>query len=204
MCKPKSWLSNLFARESQAPPASTKDELFSRIARAVESILENEGLTADLDDAAAKVLLDWGADSAKLVVQSTSGLAADVAEEAMAPRLRANRRMLRLVNRWEPKHSHASIDDNALSLAGLVEQATIIYAEDFTPPTAEWQAAFLKESVALSGVQFVIRVRELIENQAVLTNLGGTDDQEKHDQETGQEAHIDKIDQEEHHQEQLE
>ena len=36
------------------------EEIRRRVERAAESILENERLTADLDDQAADFLLDWG------------------------------------------------------------------------------------------------------------------------------------------------
>jgi hypothetical protein len=48
-------------------------EVSQRIERAAESILENERLTADLDDAAAQVLIDWGLACAELIAGSTDG-----------------------------------------------------------------------------------------------------------------------------------
>ena len=76
------------------------DEFADRSRRAVESLLENESLTSSLDDAAAQVLLKWGTDCAKLIVSSTAGLDAASAEDAMYPRMRALRRLMRRVNKW--------------------------------------------------------------------------------------------------------
>jgi len=47
------------------------DELTRRAQDLAESILENESLTADLDDAAAKVLIDWGVACAEIIAHST-------------------------------------------------------------------------------------------------------------------------------------
>ena len=65
------------------------DHLESRTRRAVESLLENESLTADLDDAAAKELLDWGIAHAKEIISDTADMDDEGAEEAMYPRMSA-------------------------------------------------------------------------------------------------------------------
>ena len=46
-------------------------EIQQRIQRAAESILENEALSADLDDDAAKLLLDWGVKRAEQIAIQT-------------------------------------------------------------------------------------------------------------------------------------
>jgi len=71
------------------------DQLNKRIDRAAESILENEALSSELDDAAAKVLLQWGVARATTIATETAGLDEQAAEGVMYPRQKALRRLLR-------------------------------------------------------------------------------------------------------------
>jgi len=52
---------------ARAPDRGSAIDLEQRASRAAESILEDESLTSDLDDVAAKVLLDWGLACAKAI-----------------------------------------------------------------------------------------------------------------------------------------
>lgn len=131
------------------------DAVSRRARRAAESILENETLTANLDDDAAQVLIDWGIDSAEMIAQRTVGLDAPEAEEIMTPRLRALRQLMRLVNQAIPDLERSPGEKNKEyqnfknTLDTIIEQATIIYGPDFKPPTQEQQAAFLEQNVIL-------------------------------------------------------
>lgn len=178
---------NLLARESETGP--TANEVPRRVKRAAESILENEALTADLDDVAAKVLLDWGGACAKMIAQSTAGLNNIEAEDAMSPRLRATRRLMRLVNRWVSKRQQRDTEGSATALTKIIEQAAIIYGEDFTPPSDDRRDAFLRQSLTAPPPQIIRDLRALIENldSNSAINTGGTDGQEKHGQEIYQE-----------------
>jgi hypothetical protein len=179
MPRPGSWLKNLFAQESKEEV--TTNELTPRINRAVESILENESLTADLDDAAAKVLLDWGIACANMIARSTASLNDIEVEDIMSPRMRATRRLMRLVNRRVSRQSHTDAGGGTTLLTKVIEQATIIYGTDFTPPDNEQRNAFLQEGLISSSPQFIMNLRALIENQvATRTSLEETDDQEKY------------------------
>ena len=91
-----------------------------RIQRAVESILENEALTADLDDAAAQILLDWGVNRARAIASETTEMNEAQAEEFMYPPMRALRKMLRNINKW-------AVNPQESTLAGITEQAEIVY-----------------------------------------------------------------------------
>ena len=71
-----------------------------RLQKAAESILNNELLTADLDDDAARLLIDWGVAWAQMIAESTTGLDKAAARAISKPRLKATRRMMRTVNRW--------------------------------------------------------------------------------------------------------
>ncbi len=158
----KQWFKNRFVRQSEQ--ASAVDILKERVAYAVESLLENEALTANLDDAAAVVLLEWGTACVNMIVQDTRGLDDLAAGEVMAPRLRATRRLMRLVNRWVPKRSEMTIEDAVALLTQIVERALLVYGTEFALPDEAQGDTFLQSSRAASPVQAIERLRLLIEN----------------------------------------
>ncbi len=154
-----SWFKNLFKKkpvieQPVAPP--------ERIQRAAASILENEGLTPNLDDETAAVVLDWGVARAKAIAQDTAGLDETAAHEAMPPRMRALRRMLRAVNRWIPRRLEMSADNNRTALEGVLEQAALVYDRD-RRPTEEQIRAFLDHDLPSDPVQAIVALRRLIE-----------------------------------------
>ena len=116
-----------------APGGEQMTEIQQRIQRAAESILENEALTADLDDDAAKALLDWGVKQAQAIASETIEMDDAQAEEVMYQPMRALRKMLRTANKW-------AVDPQEMTLARIMKQAEIIYGNC---PTEEQQAAFL-------------------------------------------------------------
>lgn len=166
------------------------DEITQREARASESILENESLTAGLDDETAQALLDWGLACARLVARSTAGMDDEAAEEAMSPRLRAARQLMRQVRRWGAKLDQAaetaapprpSIVQRLLRprvrqeykaadelWAGVAAQAAIIYGQDYTPPGSDQRQAFLKQyaEVRTQPLQVIASLRKLVEPPA--------------------------------------
>jgi hypothetical protein len=144
---------------------ATVNELTGRIHRAAESILENERLTADLDDDAAKVLLDWGIACAKMVVQSTVGLDDVEAKAVMSPRLRATRRLMRLVNRWVARRGDLDAEGSATYLTRIIQQAAIIYGTDLMLPNHDRQDAFLRQGLVESPGQMIVNLRRLIEDR---------------------------------------
>ena len=142
-----------------------------------ESLLENESLTSNLDDTAANALLDWGIACANLIAQEHSELAPIDAEVAMYPQLRATRRLMRLVNRWVPQRLEMDSADNASLLTRIIEQAAIIYGEDFVPPTAGREEALLTQNLSKTAPQFITELRQFVEyhNSSTPTNSEKTD-----------------------------
>jgi hypothetical protein len=173
-----SQLSNFFSRLLKSE--ATK-EVAQRINHVTQSILENESLTADLDDTAAKELLDWGITCARKVAQDTSGLNDAEAEETMSPRLRATRRLMRSVNSWIAKRGEMDAEASTTSLTKIIEQAAIIYGEGFTPPDDERRAAFLRQQVELADnpQQMIANLRELLEKPSDTSVNQGEDDDQK-------------------------
>jgi hypothetical protein len=119
--------------------------LQQRVRRVSESLLENERLTADLDDSAAQVLLDWGLNLGSRIAQGTADVEDDEqADEAMYPSLRATRRMMRSVNRWISSEQNRDQEGCSEALNRIIEQAQIIYGQAFTPPGEEQRSRFLQ------------------------------------------------------------
>ncbi len=127
------------------------NDLTTRVTRTIESILENERLTADLDDEAAKILLDWGIINAKTIVQSTAGFADEAAEEAMYPRLKANRRVMRLANKWVNQLANGDTDKAAKSLNKIMGQAVILYDQELALSTPHDLNTFLNQQTTPSN-----------------------------------------------------
>jgi hypothetical protein len=153
-----------------------------RVNRAAESILENERLTADLDDADAKVLIDWGVACAERIARSTAGLNDLEAEEAMYPRLRATRRMMRQVNSWMASRRTMDATTSATALDEISALAEIIYGDDYVPLSRARRDAFLRLhfEYADDPQQLITQLRDLFESSgdASSDNWGGKVDQE--------------------------
>lgn len=89
--------------------------LEQRLQKAMEPILEDEGLTADLTDAAAIVLIDWAQGEITRLVAGAQELDDEAAWEFLEPRLHLLRHHLRRIS----KTAGASPDPLA-ALPGLL------------------------------------------------------------------------------------
>ncbi len=132
--------------------------------RAAENILGNERLTADLDDAAAEALLDWGLNWAKATVLETAALEEEQALMVLSPRLKALRRMLRQVNIWIRDQDTSSPQEQAERLAKIDHQA---YLAQGYPAEADDPAAFLNQALQLHGetTERIAGLRALLEDE---------------------------------------
>lgn len=144
------------------------DAVEKRKSRAVESILENERLTSNLDDDSAKALLDWGTACAKTAAQSTEQLTDVEADQVLSTKLRAIRRLMRSINRWIGKQQEGTAEDPTKTLDRIIEQAPVIYGEGLPSPGEELRddvSKLLVES-AVSPSLMITRLRGLIESPA--------------------------------------
>jgi hypothetical protein len=183
---------DLFARMRRKVPVKKEQEptpaaavqavkaMARRAARAAESIMENERLTADLDDDAAKVLIAWGIVCAKRVVGQTTGMDDAEAEEAMYPGLGATRRLMRTINNWIAKGREIGREERVAYFDKVIEHATNIYGEDLTPPTSERRDTFLGRHLADTPPQLIASLRAFVEDECV-AERGSSNDQEKHE-----------------------
>jgi len=128
--------------------------------RAVESILENEALTADLDDQAASLLLDWAMSLAKQAAQGVAGMDEASAEEQFNERMRNVRQFIRQVNRWA-----STAEEPALGKA--LELAAPFYAQRLGAADTSRMQGFRSETGQLNQPAERIRsLRRLLEGQA--------------------------------------
>ena len=74
-------------------------EMDIRLRWAIENLTESEGLTADLSDKEARILLAWGISQAELMVDRTAGFAPDRAAELLEGQLTALRKLMRGMNK---------------------------------------------------------------------------------------------------------
>ena len=141
------------------------DNYANRLSRAAESLLENEALTADLDTEAANALLAWGQDCVERIVHDTVGFDDAEAEEAIAPRLKALRRLMRQVNSWVADQQAAGANLIQPPWPKMLEQATIIYGQGYRLPEAAQLETFLTQHTTLlnNPRQLIVNLRHHIE-----------------------------------------
>jgi hypothetical protein len=152
-------------RAARARRWQLMDEIGERISRAAESILENESLTADLDDTAAKELVAWAVACSEMIAAGTAGLNAPAAEEAMYPRMRATRRLMRAVNRWLPQRELMDWEGNRRALEEVIELAAVIYGGDSFPPNDARWTEFLCLNLLAPSHQVILDLRRLLEGK---------------------------------------
>lgn len=134
------------------------DAISQRTQRAIESLLENESLTADLDDQAANTLLDWGSTLARQAAQSTSRLEDEHAEVVLSDKMRAVRLIMRYAGKW------AADPEQGTALEKVFAQAAEIYGESFLSPSAEQvEALQLTTGETEQASKRITLLRQLIE-----------------------------------------
>jgi hypothetical protein len=144
------------------------DEIEQRVKQAAESILENERLTAELEDAAAQVLLDWGVACAEMIGHSTAALDSSEAEDAISQRLRATRRLMRRVSKWVANRRTMDAERSAALLTQIMEQAEIIYGVAFSPPSPDQRDVLLELPFVYADEpeQMIADLRRLLEGSS--------------------------------------
>lgn len=139
-------------------------ELERRQQRAAESILDNESLTADMEDDAAQLLIDWALSCAEQIIFSTKGLSDQEAEDATYPRLRSMRRMMRFVNRWIRQRHDLMPGEREKLLEQIVQQARTIYGPNYVPPRPERQRALATMAFGDEPTEIVQNLRAFVEH----------------------------------------
>jgi hypothetical protein len=138
------------------------DALTQRINWAAESLLDNETLTPELEDAAAGASLTWATDLCRRVALATAGLDDEAAEAFMAPKLAAIRELIRLVSRWAASYCEMDAGGRESFLSQVIELAGKIYP-DYQPPLLEQQQAFLRQPFPSELRDWIVNLRRLVE-----------------------------------------
>jgi hypothetical protein len=166
-------LRRLFTRSTKPEPDPVAAKIGERIKRVAESFLDNERLTSDLDDSAAKELLDWGLSVARQIVQGTADVDDDEqADQAMYPRLRATRRLMRAVNLWIVNQREGDAEGRDQAFNSILEQASVIYGRAFTAMADDQRAALIRAQSESAGdpPQMISQLRQLFERPDDLPN----------------------------------
>jgi hypothetical protein len=166
------------------------EDMDLRVQRATDSLLENERLTADLDDEAANVLLNWGLKRATEIVNQTGNMNESQAYEFLGPRLKAVQRMLRATSRWISFQGHQ--ERKLDQLENIYRQASIVYGQigseedDLDPERATGQTwleepglgEFLIESSQISGEisDMINALRQITEAHLAFVYDGASND----------------------------
>jgi len=140
-------------------------ELEKRFHRVLESMIGNESLGASLDEDAASELLSWGKTAAKRIVDETDGMDDDIAEEQIAPRMRALRLMMRAVGRWVGEAKSLDEESRLALWKRMEDQARVLFGESFVLPSMDDVLAQLPEGA--NAVQVVAWVKNLIEENGI-------------------------------------
>lgn len=122
---------------------------------ALDSLLENEALTADLDDDAADGLLEWG----MAHVRQIHRMAGDEPdpEGYVATQMKATRQWMRAANRWIASRAEKDAAENAAALEEFLALAGI-------RRSPEQQMAFLTEHLSDPPVAFITQLRQFSES----------------------------------------
>ena len=131
--------------------------LSKRIEAAVESILNNEALSAGLDDPAAQVLITWGIDLAKQIAARTGDLDDQAAEAVLYQPMRALRKLLRATCQWalNPTDEH---------LQTVIAQFPEVYGPQSSSATQQPAPTALTHT-APDAAQRIQQLRAWIEEQ---------------------------------------
>ncbi len=127
--------------------------LEKRIRNAVESVLDNESLVGGLDEISASALQDWGLKNVKKIAEETADLDDQSAEEAMYPKMKASRSLMRAIRVWVETESQASVEERAKLWLKLESKAQALYGEELKLPDVNTfsganTAEFLKNLLA--------------------------------------------------------
>ncbi len=126
-------------------------DLEKRRKRAVESILENEALTSDLDNAAALKLNEWGIRLAESVADETSDMQHDKGLDHIGERIRSLRRLMRNINRLSGRLNRLDDDARRDRFQFIVKHARELYGKRFPELSEEERERILQRIIKQRG-----------------------------------------------------
>ncbi len=126
---------------------------------AIESILENASLTADLDDEAADALIEWGISCVRKVYLDAAGR--EDTEDFVYQQMRAIRKMMRAINKWAARRGESDLEQEAAAFEKLLERISKACGCLLPPMTGEQKRAFIEQHHAASPRQTIVDLRNL-------------------------------------------
>jgi len=146
-------------------------DLIQRKNRAMESLLEDEALTAGLDDTAANELINWGTDCISRVFQQLDGLSESEIEKKIADKLSAIRRLMRFISRWAVNRTGMELT-NLLEWSSQVLQALKeVYIDSVSLPSPEACLELITMHINSNPKDMVVALRTLVEGDSAVTSI---------------------------------
>ncbi|MBT3315752.1 MAG: hypothetical protein HN390_14180 [Anaerolineae bacterium] len=136
------------------------DLLSKRIQKAAESVLENEGLVSGLDESTAALLQDWGIKNVKRIAEETGDLSDEHAEEAMYPKMKASRRLMRAIRVWVQREKESSQEEKDQLWLKLEKMAQALYGEALSLPSST-------KFTGKTSVEFIRNLLDWLENNSL-------------------------------------
>ncbi len=168
------WIDKLIARFRRRAPAGAPlppprpepspttgmDEKTARRARlAIDSLLDNESLTSDLEDDPARMLVDMGADWMRRLAQSTAALDDQEAEQRLSGSFDAARQTLRSISEW----AVSSSSDSSLSQTILDQTLRLLPGVTISPQQRQMLLDQLNQ--AATPVEKIAALRNLLKEK---------------------------------------
>lgn len=139
----------------------------SSIQDAVESILGNARLTADLNDDAADVLLKWGITCVRKIYLEAAE--SQDFEEIAYTRMRATRKTMRSINNFVARAGDPDSENIELALDNIISNASDAVGGYKTKPTKSQKVDFLERNLSLPQEELLTRLLSLIEESGEVT-----------------------------------
>ncbi len=143
----------------------------------IESLLENESLTAGLNEHVAKIVLDWGIEMTLAILRRTKDLEEQAAEETTYSQQKAVRRLMRDMSRLLVALPYLNTDDMMPLLNKLVGYGEKIFGPNYIPPTPEERVDLATKLTSLRDepLQAAARLRQTLAGAKSLPE-GGVDE----------------------------
>ena len=139
-------------------------DMEKRLRRTFSSLAGNESLADGVDEDAAADMLKWGEVLAEQFVRKTSEMEDEMAEEFLAPYLRALRMMLRAIGQWVTG-KYADSSSRIQLRDKLLENFRVILGDNGRSPSPEQLDELLNQAddKSQTPAQLISKLRAMLE-----------------------------------------
>ena len=139
-------------------------DMEKRLRRTFSSLAGNESLADGVDEDAAADMLKWGEVLAEQFVRKTSEMEDEMAEEFLAPYLRALRMMLRAIGQWVTG-KYADSSSRIQLRDKILENFRVILGDNGRSPSPEQLDELLNQAddKSQAPVQSISKLRAMLE-----------------------------------------